>query len=74
MRRRRHLDGGARGYPGHRHDPQRLLYWAGSGQAVDNVITLDGASLTADRTFTANFDLGGTIYYDFGGFKDVTAQ
>ncbi len=50
------------------------LYWAGSGQTVDNIVTLDGTSLTADRTFTANFDLGGTTYYDFGGFKDVTAQ
>ena len=50
------------------------LYWAGSGQTIDSQITLDGAALTADRTFTANFALGGTTYYDFGCFKDVTAQ
>ena len=49
------------------------LYWAGSGSTVDSQVTLDGASFTADRTFTSNFVLGATNYDFFGGFKDVTA-
>ena len=49
------------------------LYWAGSGSTVDNQITLDGSSLTADRTFTSRFVLGSNDYDFFGGFKDVTA-
>ena len=49
------------------------LYWAGSGSAVDSQVTLDAASLTADRTWTARYVLSGTSYDFFGGFEDVTA-
>ena len=49
------------------------LYWAGSGSAVDSQVTLDAASLTADRTWTARYVLSGTNYDFFGGFEDVTA-
>ena len=49
------------------------LYWGGSGSTVDNQVTLDAASLTADRTWTARYVLGGTNYDFFGGFEDVTA-
>jgi len=50
------------------------LYWAGSGSTIDSQVTLDGGSLTADRTFTARYVLPPTNYDYFGGFKDVTAQ
>ena len=50
------------------------LYWAGSGSTVDSQVTLNGTSLTADRTFTARYVLSPTNYDFFGGFKDVTAQ
>ncbi len=50
------------------------LYWAGSGAATDGTVTLDGVPRTADRTFEADFVLGGTTYDFFGGFEDVTAQ
>ena len=49
------------------------LYWAGSGSTVDSQVTLDGAPLTADRTFTSRFVLSPNNYDFFGGFKDVTA-
>lgn len=48
------------------------LYWAGSGSTPDNNVTLNGAALSADRTFTETFTYGGTDYDFFGGFKDVT--
>ena len=50
------------------------LYWVGSGSTVDSNITLDGAALAADRTFTARYTTGGNNYDFFGGFKDVTTQ
>ncbi|MEM9058030.1 MAG: SdrD B-like domain-containing protein, partial [Pseudomonadota bacterium] len=50
------------------------LYWAGSGSTVDATVSPDGAGVTADRTFTARFALGGDDYDFFGGFEDVTAQ
>jgi trimeric autotransporter adhesin len=49
------------------------LYWGGSGSTPDNNVTLNGASLGADRTFTETFNYGGTNYDFFGGFKDVTS-
>ena len=51
-----------------------FLYWAGSGSTVDSQVSLDGAAMTADRTFTARYVLSPTNYDFFGGFKDVTAQ
>ncbi|MEL7298244.1 MAG: hypothetical protein AAGJ86_11325 [Pseudomonadota bacterium] len=47
------------------------LYWGGSGNTVDNQVTLNGNTIVADRTFTDVFVLGNT-YRFFGGFADVT--
>ncbi len=49
------------------------LYWAGSGSAVDAVVTFAGTPVTADRTFTETFPFGGTDYDFFSGVADVTA-
>ena len=49
------------------------LYWAGSGTTVDSAVTLNATAVTADRTFTETFSLGGTDYDFFAGFTDVTA-
>ncbi|MDH4261024.1 MAG: hypothetical protein OEW16_12095, partial [Gammaproteobacteria bacterium] len=62
------------GIPGTATIVNAYLYWAGSGTTVDSQVTLDGSSLTADRTWQANYILGSTTYDFFGGFKDVTAQ
>ncbi|MEO1573965.1 MAG: hypothetical protein AAFU65_03305 [Pseudomonadota bacterium] len=48
------------------------LYWGGSGATVDNQVTFNGATVTADRSFTDAFVFG-TTYNFFGGFADVTA-
>ena len=45
------------------------LYWGGSGSNVDNQVTLDGTSLTADQTYT---DTYARTYNFFQGVKDVT--
>jgi uncharacterized repeat protein (TIGR01451 family) len=50
------------------------LYWAGSGSVPDNNVAFDGVAISADRTFTETFALGGTSYDFFSGFEDVTAQ
>jgi len=50
------------------------LYWGGSGATVDTNVTLNGAGVTAQRTFAATFLNGGTNFPYFGGFADVTAQ
>ncbi|MCU0454113.1 MAG: hypothetical protein MUE68_10690 [Bacteroidetes bacterium] len=50
------------------------LYWAGSGATADNTVTFDGASYTADRTFSASYNNGGTMLYFFAAFKDITAS
>ena len=57
------------------------LYWAGSGgdpaggAAADYNVTFNGTAITADRTYTASFNNGGTdIMYFFGGVKDVTSM
>jgi uncharacterized repeat protein (TIGR01451 family) len=49
------------------------LYWAGSGATVDNTVTFNGTSRTADRTFTNTFLYNGNTLRYFGGEKDVTA-
>jgi uncharacterized repeat protein (TIGR01451 family) len=53
------------------------LYWAGSGDGVSPAdgftINLDGAPITADRTFTESINVFGVRNF-FSGFKDVTAQ
>ena len=56
------------------------LYWAGSmlnATDVDTTVTFQTpaatSNLTADRTFTETFTLGGTNYRFFSGFEDVTA-
>jgi len=53
------------------------LYWAGSGDGVSPAngftINLDGAPVTADRTFTESINVFGVRNF-FSGFKDVTAQ
>ncbi|MEM8548459.1 MAG: hypothetical protein AAGF46_09900, partial [Pseudomonadota bacterium] len=48
------------------------LYWGGSGNTPDSQVTLNGAVINANRTFTDTFVLG-TTYNFFGGFADVTA-
>lgn len=50
------------------------LYWGGSGTTVDNTVTLNGNTVTANRTFTASQTVGGTAYGFFGGFADVTSR
>jgi uncharacterized repeat protein (TIGR01451 family) len=50
------------------------LYWAGSGPTADNTVTFDGVNFTADRTFSTTYVNGGTTFYFFGAFKDVTAH
>ena len=46
------------------------LYWGGSGATVDANVTLNGAAVTASRTFTVVS--GGAT--SFGAFANVTAQ
>jgi uncharacterized repeat protein (TIGR01451 family) len=48
------------------------LYWAGSGSTPDYDITFNGNNLSADRTFTENFD-NGNSYDFFSGYRDVTS-
>ncbi|MCP4250945.1 MAG: DUF11 domain-containing protein, partial [bacterium] len=62
------------GIPGGATVSAAYLYWAGSGNVVDDQVTLDGTPLTADRTFTGRFSRGANDYDFFSGFKDVTAQ
>lgn len=50
------------------------LYWAGSGQTADNSITFDGTNYTADRTFSAVYNLSPNNFYYFGAVEDVTAK
>ncbi|MEO0645842.1 MAG: VCBS domain-containing protein, partial [Cyanobacteria bacterium J06650_10] len=46
------------------------LYWAGSGNAADSAVSLDGTTVNASRVFDADFD--STEGY-FSGFADVTS-
>ena len=57
------------------------LYWAGSYAdtvnttvPVDSIVTFDGQSRTADRTFTSTFTFNSVDYDFFSGFEDVTSQ
>lgn len=43
------------GIPSNATVKKAYLYWSGSGINVDNQITLDGTSLTADNIYTDNF-------------------
>ena len=48
------------------------LYWAGSGENIDDQITFDDTSLTADKTYTSSMMINDNEYYHFQGVKDVT--
>jgi uncharacterized repeat protein (TIGR01451 family) len=50
------------------------LYWGGSGATIDTNVTLNGAGVTAQRTFTTTFNNGGTNFPYFGGFADITSR
>lgn len=57
------------------------LYWGGSasttgagGTQIDASVTLNGSTVTANRTFTATYDNGGTLLRYFGGVADVTSR
>jgi uncharacterized repeat protein (TIGR01451 family) len=55
------------------------LYWGGSATTsggaivIDNNVTFKGASVIANRTFTASYNNAGTQLPYFGGVADVTA-
>ena len=49
------------------------LYWAGSGPTPDNVVTLNGSTVNASRTFTETYVGGGLNLPFFSGFADVTS-
>ena len=57
------------------------LYWGGSATTtgggaivVDSSVTLNGATVTANRTFTGRYDNGGTLFPFFGAVADVTSR
>jgi len=57
------------------------LYWGGSATTtgggavvVDSSVTLNGATVTANRTFTGRYDNGGTLFPYFGAVADVTSR
>jgi trimeric autotransporter adhesin len=50
------------------------LYWGGSGTTVDSVVTLNGSTVNAGRTFTVAEAVTGLNWRFFGGFADVTAS
>jgi uncharacterized repeat protein (TIGR01451 family) len=56
------------------------LYWGGStttsggSPVVDPTVSLNGASVTATRTFTAVYDNAGTLLPFFGAVADVTSR
>lgn len=57
------------------------LYWGGSATSdaggtiqVDGQVTLNGATVTASRTFTAAYDNAGTLLRYFGAVADVTSR
>jgi uncharacterized repeat protein (TIGR01451 family) len=55
------------------------LYWGGSATTtgstinVDTTVTFRGATVNANRTFTAGYNNGGTLLPFFGAVADVTA-
>jgi uncharacterized repeat protein (TIGR01451 family) len=52
------------------------LYWGGSGATADTNVTLNGATITAARTFSSTFvdPASGNSFPYFGGFADVTSR
>ena len=57
------------------------LYWGGSASTtgggatvIDSSVTLNGATVNANRTFTATYDNAGTLLRYFGGVADVTSR
>lgn len=65
------------GIPSNATVRKAYLYWGGSGSTVDNQITLNNTSLTADKTYTDDYTIVGTSNYDinfFQGVKDVTSM
>jgi uncharacterized repeat protein (TIGR01451 family) len=57
------------------------LYWGGSATTtgggtpvVDSQVTLNGAAVSASRSFTGNYDNGGTLFPFFGAVADVTSR
>ncbi len=51
------------------------LYWGGSGSSAgynDTNVTLNGSTVTASRTFARTWVNGGTSYWFFGDFANVT--
>ncbi len=58
-----------------------FLYWGGSATTtgggatvVDSSVTLNGATITAGRTFTGRYDNAGTLFPFFGAVADVTSR
>lgn len=49
------------------------LYWVGSGN-VDSQVTLNGTTVSAERTDTAVFNFNGTAYDFFTGFAEISNQ
>ncbi len=62
------------GIPGGASVVAAYLYWGGSGSAIDSNVVLNGSGVIASRTFTANFNNGGTNFPYFGAFADVTSR
>jgi uncharacterized repeat protein (TIGR01451 family) len=60
------------GIPFNRTVHKAYLYWGASGNSADSSVTLNGAPVTASRTFTKTFD-NGTDFNFFGAFADVTS-
>ncbi len=57
------------------------LYWAGSASTtsggstvVDAQVTLNGSSVSANRTFTGTYNSDGTAFRYFGAVADVTSR
>lgn len=48
------------------------LYWVGSGTATDSSVTLNGATVAAQRTDTVVFPFNGTNYTFFSGFAEIS--
>lgn len=49
------------------------LYWGGSGTTVDDIITFDGSTTFAERTFTETFANSGFDLSYFGGSTNITS-
>lgn len=49
------------------------LYWGGSGTTVDDIVTFDGSTTFAERTFTETFANSGFDLSYFGGSTNITS-